>query len=95
MSKCSVLGSLTTDITPTGVLLVTLNVSGELIFFGLVSEPVKISWNLSCGLTMLELVHTQGGQCHNQIGAKFLGGHLRRARHRSTSNWNVSVCSST
>ena len=36
-----VLFSLTADITPTGVLLATSNVSGEIFFVGLVSGPVE------------------------------------------------------
>ena len=36
-----VLFSLTPDIAPTGVLLATSNVSGEIFFVGLVSGPVE------------------------------------------------------
>ena len=43
-----VLFSLNADITPTGVLLATFNVSGEIFFIGLVSGGRKISWDLSC-----------------------------------------------
>ena len=64
-----VLFSLNADITPTGVLLATFYCFWCVFFVGLVSELVFFSWDFVVFEALCELVHTQGGQCGNQIGA--------------------------